>query len=342
MTLRSRVRAMPKIELHVHLEGAIPLTALWELLRKYGPPAGVLAPKDLESRFAYKDFQHFLDTWMWKNGYLREYDDFAFVASQVAADLASQGIVYVEAFFSPGDFVQHGLRPQRLAEAIRKGLDEHADAITVNLVADLVRNFGPGPGLAWLRELAEVRQFGIVGVGIGGSEHAFPPEPYAAVFEEARALGFRTSAHAGEAAGPDSVWGAVRVLRVDRVGHGTRAVEDPSLVAWLAEHRVPIEMCPISNLRTGVVRDLAAHPIRAFFDAGLPVSVNSDDPKMFNTSLEDEYEALATHLDFTWADVQTLNRNALAAAWCSDDEKRRLAALIGADELGRRTPTAPR
>ncbi len=330
MSLRTRVRALPKIELHVHLEGAIPLPALWELVRKYGPPADVLTPGDLERRFVYRDFPHFLHTWTWKNGYLREYDDFTFVASRVAADLASQGIVYVEAFFSPGDFAGHGLRPQRLAEAIRKGLDEHAGSITVNLVADLVRDFGPERGLAWLRELAEVRQLGIVGIGIGGSEHACPPEPYAAVYEEARSLGFRTSAHAGEAAGPESVWGAVRVLRVDRIGHGTRAVEDPSLVAWLAEHRVPIEMCPISNVRTGVVPGLAVHPIRAFFDAGLPVTVNSDDPKMFNTSLEDEYEGLAAHLGFTWGEAQALNRNALAAAWCDDHERRRLASLVGA------------
>jgi adenosine deaminase len=329
MSLRTRVRALPKIELHVHLEGAIPLPAVWELLQKYGPPAGIVTPADLERRFVYRDFPHFLDTWSWKNGYLREYDDFTFVASCVAADLASQGIVYVEAFFSPGDFARHGLRPQRLAEAIRKGLDEHAETITVNLVADLVRDFGPERGLAWLRQLAEVRQLGIIGIGIGGSEHAFPPEPYAAVYEEARGLGFRTSAHAGEAAGPESVWGAVRVLQVDRIGHGTRAVEDPALVAWLVEHRVPIEMCPISNVRTGIVQSLAAHPIRAFFDAGLPVSVNTDDPKMFNTSLEDEFEALAAHLGFTWDEVQTLNRNALAAAWCGEVEKQRLAGLIG-------------
>jgi len=329
MSLGSQVRALAKIELHLHLEGAIPLAALWELLQKYGRPAEILDPQDLERRFAYRDFPPFLDPWSWKNSYLREYDDFTLIASQVAADLASQGIVYVEAFFSPGDFARHGLRPQRLAEAIRKGLDEHADRVTVNLVADLVRDFGPERGLAWLRELAEVRNLGIVGIGIGGSEHAYPPEPYAAVYREARELGFKTSAHAGEGAGPDSVWGALRVLHVDRVGHATRAVEDPSLVSWLAEHRVPLEMCPISNLRTGIVRSLAAHPIRHFFDAGLPVTVNTDDPKMFNTSLEGEYEALATHLRFTWDEVQVLNRNALDAAWCSDEEKRRLGVLIG-------------
>ena len=248
MTIRSRVRTLPKAELHLHLEGAVPLTALWELLSKYGLPPGMGGIEDLT----------------WKNGYLREYDDL----------------------------------------------------VRVNLVADLVRDFGPERGLRWLREIDEVRHLGVVGIGIGGSEHAFPPEPYAAVYREARERGFRTSAHAGEGSGPESVWGAVRALEVDRIGHGTRAVEDPELVALLVERRIPIEACPISNVRTGVVPAVSAHPIRALFDAGAVVTVNTDDPKMFNTSLEDEYAALAEHLGFTWEEILTLNANAVSAAWC--------------------------
>jgi adenosine deaminase len=328
MTMRTLVRALPKIELHLHLEGAIPLDALWELLCKYGRPPEIGSLDDLERRFTYRDFPHFLDTWSWKNEFLREYDDFTFIASRVAADLAAQNIVYAEAFYSPGDFAGHGLQPQRLTEAIRRGLAQHDGAVTVNLVADLVRNYGPERGLRWLREIDEVKHLGVVGIGIGGSEQQFPPEPYAAVYEEARERGFRTSAHAGEAAGPESVWGAVRSLKVDRIGHGTRAIDDPRLVALLAERRVPIEACPISNVRTGVVPSIAAHPIRALFDAGVIVTVNTDDPKMFNTSLEDEYEALDTHLGFTWTELTTLNDHALAAAWCDEDEKRRLLQLI--------------
>jgi adenosine deaminase len=328
MTLRERVRELPKIELHLHLEGAIPLDALWELLSKYGRPADIGTLDDLRRRFVYRDFPHFLDTWSWKNGFLREYDDFTFIASRVAADLAGQNVVYAEAFYSPGDFAPHGLQPQRLTEAIRRGLAQQDRAVTVNLVADLVRNYGPERGLRTLREIDEVKHLGVVGIGIGGSEQAFPPEPYAAVYREARGRGFRTSAHAGEAAGPESVWGALRSLEVDRIGHGTRAIEDSELVALLAARRVPVEACPISNLRTGVVPSLAAHPIRALFDAGVIVTVNTDDPKMFNTSLEDEFEALATHLGFTWTELKALNDHALAAAWCDDEEKGRVARLI--------------
>lgn len=304
------------------------MDALWELLCKYGRPADISDLGDLERRFAYRDFPHFLDTWSWKNGFLREYDDFTFIASRVAADLTAQNVVYAEAFYSPGDFARHRLQGQRLTEAIRRGLAQQAGGVTINLVADLVRDYGPERGLRWLREIDEVKHLGVVGIGIGGSEQAFPPEPYAAVYREARERGFRTSAHAGEAAGPESVWGAIQTLEVDRVGHGTRAIEDAQLVALLAERRVPVEACPISNLRTGVVSSLAVHPIRALFDAGVMVTVNTDDPKMFNTSLEDEYEALATHLGFTWPELLALNDHALAAAWCGEEERRRLSQVV--------------
>ncbi|MBP2671035.1 MAG: add [candidate division NC10 bacterium] len=330
MTIRERARALPKLELHVHLEGAIPVTALWELVCKYGRPPGMATLVDLERRFTYRDFAHFLEMWGWKNGFLREYEDFAFVTERVAADFAAQNIVYAEAFFSPGDFARHGLQIQRLTEAIRQGLSVHTDRVQVRLVADLVRDFGPENGRRWLREIDEVKHLGIVGIGIGGSEQQFPPEPYEAVYREARERGFKTSAHAGEAAGAESVWGAVRTLEVDRIGHGTRAVEDRALVALLAERRIPLEMCPISNVRTGVVPSLAAHPIRELIQAGVLVTVNTDDPKMFNTSLEDEYEALATELGFTWEELEQFNANAVEAAWCGEDERARLAGRVAA------------
>ena len=314
--------AIPKVEIHLHLEGAIPLSALFELVRKYDPRA-VRSMDDLEARFRYRDFAHFIQTWIWKNTFLRELDDFAFIAEAVARDLKDQGVLYAEAFCSPPDFAARGLPVGPIVEAIRSGLDR-VPGIEVNLVVDLVRDGGPERAGRTLDAIAEVRGSGVLGIGLGGSEQAFPPAPFAAVFERARNLGFRTSAHAGEAAGPGSVRDALDVLRVDRVGHGTRASEDPALVGTLAARQVPLEMCPISNVRTGVVPAVSAHPIRALFDAGAVVTVNTDDPKMFNTSLEDEYEALAEHLGFTWEEILALNANAVSAAWCGEDEKQRL------------------
>jgi adenosine deaminase len=322
--LREALRLMPKVEIHLHIEGAIPLPALWELVSKYGK-GDVRTMADLEERFRYRDFPHFLSTWMWKNGFLREYEDFTFVASAVAFDLAEQNLRYVEAFHSPGDFaVLHGLEVARVTEAVRRGLDREKGRIEVRLIADLTRDFGPERGAAWLSEIAGASEMRIAGIGIGGSEHDFPPEPYREVYREARRLGLRTTAHAGEAAGPESVWGALRALEVDRIGHGTRAIEDPALVAHLKERRIPVEMCPISNLRTGVVADLTRHPIRAFFDQGLLVSVNTDDPRMFGTTLEAEYLALAEHLGFRLEEIRRLVENAIDSTWAEEETRARL------------------
>lgn len=321
---------VPKIELHLHLEGAIPHATLWELVKKYGGDPDVAGVDDLRRKFRYRDFPHFIATWVWKNRFLREYDDFAFIAEAVARDLAGQNIRYVEAFYSPPDFARRGLRTQRLTEAIRTGLDRVPD-IRVNLVADLVRDFGPERAAITLGDVAEVRDLGVIGVGIGGSEHEHPPEPFAAVFEAARDLGFGISAHAGEAAGATSVWGAVRTLRVDRIGHGTRAGEDEALLRYLAEHQVPIEMCPISNVRTGVVESIHAHPIRRYYERGLAVTVNTDDPKMFGNSLAEEYELLVERLGFSRADIRTLILNAVDAAWLPQTEKSELADAVRRD-----------
>lgn len=195
---------IPKVELHVHLEGAIPHYALWELIQKYGGDPSCPSWQSLRQRLEYRDFPHFIETWVWKNNFLCKYDDFTLIAEAAAREFACGNIRYVEAFYSPGDFARHGLETQRLTEAIRQGL-ERVPAVTVRLVADLIRDFGPDRAGRTLAEVNEVRDCGVIGVGIGGSEHEFPPEPFAPVYEEARRMGFRTSAHAGEAAGPESV-----------------------------------------------------------------------------------------------------------------------------------------
>jgi adenosine deaminase len=204
--------------------------------------------------------------------------------------------------------------------------------VEILLITDLIRDHGPERGYDTLDAIREIRdEFGIVGVGIGGSEHLCPPEPFAPVYERARALGFRTTAHAGEACGPESIWGAIRALRVDRIGHGTRAIEDPILVDHLAQHRIPLELCVISNLRTGVIPSIAAHPIRAYFDRGIPLSVNTDDPKLFNNSLAEEYFALHAELGFTISEIHSLIEQSVRSSWLSDDHQTELLGRIRAD-----------
>lgn len=314
---------VPKIDLHIHLEGAIPLSALWELVVKYGGEPSIPTLEALEERFRYRDFPQFIQTWIWKNQFLREYDDFAFIAEAVAEDLARQNIVYAEVFYSPPDFIRHGLKVQELTAAVSKGLRRVPDT-EVALVADLVRDEGAARGATMLRELRDVRELGVVGIGIGGSEQAFPPNAYQEVFEQARALGFRTSAHAGEAAGAASIWGAIQALKVDRIGHGTRAYEDERLLDYLAEKRIPLEMCPLSNVRTGVVKQIEDHPVRDYFKRGLVVTINTDDPKMFGNNLAEEYRSLEKKLGFSGKELGQLMINSIQASWLPVEKKRQL------------------
>ncbi len=314
---------VPKVELHVHLEGAIPHSALWELMVKYGGDSSVPDLESLARKFTYRDFAHFIETWVWHVDFLREYEDFTFIAGTVAQDLAVQNIRYAEVFYSAPDFARYGLEPQRLTEAIRAGLDR-VPAVEIALIADFVRDYGPDKAAATLAQIHEVQHLGVVGVGIGGSEDRFPPEPFEPVYDMARRFGLHTTAHAGEAAGAASIWGALKHLRVDRIGHGTRAAEDERLVDYLAEHQVPVEVCPLSNVRTGVVRSIEEHPVRRYFERGLVLSINTDDPKMFGNSLAEEYRILEEQLGFTRAEIRTLILQGIRSAWLSAERKRAL------------------
>jgi adenosine deaminase len=321
---------IPKVELHLHLEGAIPLPTLWELVQKYGGDPAVKDIESLKRTFTYRDFPHFIETWVWKNKYLRTYDDFTFIAEGVARDLAAQNIRYVEAFFSPTDFSGHGLKTQELARAIRAGL-ERVPQIEIALVADLVRDTTPKRAVVTLAEVNEVKGMGVIGIGIGGSEQSFPPEPFKEVYAQARKFGFHTSAHAGEAAGAQSIWGAIRELEVERIGHGTRAEEDPYLLDYLSEKRIPLEMCPLSNVCTGVVGSIAEHPIRRYHERGLVVTVNTDDPKMFGNSLAEEYRLLETQLGFSREEICELVLQGIRVSWLPQDKKEQLLQEFCAD-----------
>lgn len=315
---------VPKVELHLHLEGAIPHAALWELVQKYGGDPSVPNLQDLIGKFNYRDFPHFLKTWEWQTQFLREYEDFVFVAEAVARDLANQNILYAEAIFAPSDFTHPGFETQKLAEAIRTGLSRVPE-IEIALVTDFIRNLGLKNAEKNLAEINEVKSLGIVGVTIGGSEQDYPPGPFAEVYEKARRLGFHTCAHAGEVAGPESIWGAIKSLKVERIGHGTRAFEDESLVNYLAEHKIPLEICPLSNVRTRVVQSIEKHPVRRYFDRGIPISINTDDPKMFGNSLAEEYQSLETKLGFSREEIQKIIMQGIETSWLPEEKKLKLA-----------------
>ncbi len=319
---------MPKAEIHLHLEGAIPVSALWDLIEHHGGDPLIKTPVQLADWFTYRDFTHFMQTWVWMNGFLRSYDDFEFISQAVAQHLVDQNIVYVEAFFSPSDFRDHGLDPQGIATAIRAGLDR-VDGVEVALIVDLVRDRGPEGSARTLASIKEVaRETGVIGIGIGGYEVAHPPEQFASVYGDAKDAGFRLTAHAGEEGGPESVWGALRSLGAERIGHGVRSVEDPELVEYLVEHQIPLEVCPTSNLRTGVVEHWSDHPVIELIEAGALVTINTDDPAMFDTDLAGEFDTLATRLGFSEATLRQLSLSAIEASWADEETRTKIIRKI--------------
>lgn len=321
--LEELITALPKTELHLHLEGAIPLETLYELIENQGGDPTITSIEDLEKKLMYTDFAHFLELWVWKNTFIKEERDFEEITYQILHNLSNQNVKYLEAYYSPGDYWRQGLTVPGITEAIINGKEKaHREfGIQCELIIDLIRDHGPEIGMQRLEEVTPYLGKGVIGIGIGGSEHEFPADPYAAVYKEAKQRGFRLTAHAGEAAGPDSIWAAIQKLDCERIGHGVRAKEDPQLIAFLKETQIPLELCVVSNVKTRVCESVESHPIKRYYEEGLMVTVNSDDPTMFNTSLTHEYMILAQKLKFSIQDIRQLTLNGIKASFMSEKEK---------------------
>jgi adenosine deaminase len=322
-TLEHLVAEIPKVELHLHLGGAIPLQVLFTFMQREGSEPSIRTIDDLQKRFTYTDFAHFIETWVWKNKFITHERDFEDIAYSVLRNLSSQNVKYVEAFYSPGDYLTQGLSLQGITDHLIKGKKRayHDFGICCELIMDLVRNDGPEAGMQRLEEVTPYLEKGVIGIGLGGSEEKYPADPFAPVYQEAQNRGFKLTAHAGEAAGAESIWAAIKKLTVERIGHGVRAYEDPQLVSLLRERQIPLEMCVVSNVRTGVCPSLEDHPIKHYYLEGLMVTVNSDDPTMFNTSINQEYLVLAQTLGFSVDDLKSLSMNGIAASFMSSKDK---------------------
>jgi adenosine deaminase len=324
--LRAFARKIPKVELHLHLEGAIPLPTLLAFIRRAGTEPEIRTVDELRARLTYPDFQGFLDTWVWKNTFITEVEDFEGMAYAALADLHGQNVPYVEMHYSPGDYRDRGFPVAGITEAVLDGAARARRDVGIAsaFIVDLFWSAGAEVAARRMEEAAAYLGRGVVGVGLGGSEQYCPASTYVDVYREARRRGFRLTAHAGEALGPESVRAVIDELEVERIGHGVRAVEDPALLDLLKERRIPLEVCVTSNVRTGVYPSAAAHPIRDLYERGLVVTVNADDPTMFHTTLSDEYLILMRDLAFTPADLRALSLNGVDASFLPDDEKRRL------------------
>jgi aminodeoxyfutalosine deaminase len=304
----------PKIELHVHLEG----TVRPDTLRAIAKRNEYALPDDLESLYRFRDFAHFIEVWILTTNALRTAEDFRQVVTDYAGEAASHGAVYLEAIFSPAERVARGVDWDELFSGYCDGAQEAREQhrVEVRLTPDIFRGATPEQAEQVVRYSAKYRDQGVVAVGLGGLEAEYPPEPYEAAFTLAKSLGL-------EVAGPPSVRGALEALGADRLRHGIRSVEDPGLVSELADRGIVLDVCPLSNLRTGAVASLEEHPLPQLVAAGVRCSISTDDPAMFDTDLTRDYEAAAS----LGLSPRAAYEAGLAGALCDDQTRARLRRI---------------
>jgi aminodeoxyfutalosine deaminase len=314
----------PKIELHVHLEGAVRAGTLLEIARRNKVPLPADSVEGLRSLYEFTDFRHFLKVWGLTTGAMRTEMDFRQVVVDYAAEAASHGAVYLEGIISPSEHVKRGCRWDEVMAGFCDGAQEARElhGVHVRLTPDVNRSYPADAAELTARYAVRYADRGVVGLGLGGPEAEYPPEPFARAFAIARDAGLGSVPHAGEAAGPASVRGALGALAADRIRHGIRAAEDAGLVRELADRGIVLDVCPVSNLRTRVVASLAEHPLPALVEAGVPCTVSTDDPAMFDTDLSKDYAAAAE----LGVSAAACYRAGVKGALCDDQLRADLAA----------------
>jgi aminodeoxyfutalosine deaminase len=315
----------PKIELHVHLEGTIRPETLLAIAKRNGYPLPADTVEGIARLYDYRDFAHFIEVWILTTNALQHSGDFRQIVVDYAEEAAGHGAVYLEGIFSPAERARRGVGWDEMfsgyCDGAQAALELHG--VEVRLTPDIFRGATEDESNDVIRFSAKYRDRGIVGIGLGGLEAEFPPEDYASIFDVVKGEGFASVPHAGEVAGPASIRGALDVLHADRIRHGIRAVEDPALVAELRDRGIVLDVCPISNVRTGAVPSLEEHPLRRLLDAGVRCSISTDDPAMFDTDLEREYETAAE----LGADPWKAYDDGLTGALCDDATRARLRRI---------------
>jgi aminodeoxyfutalosine deaminase len=330
------VAAVPKAELHVHLEGSIQPATLLTLARRNGVQLPVQTVAEMQHWFTFRNFSHFVEIYFAISRCLKTAEDYELIAYEFGANMARQQVRYAEVTFSasthcfslgvPFDTFFTGLNSGRLRAQAEFGVE-------MRWIFDIVRDI---PDEALNRKRAEYTvavalegmNEGVVALGLGGAEVGHPPEQFAPWFEKAREGGLHSIPHAGETVGPASIWGAIQTLGAERIGHGVRSIEDSRLIAYLSEHGIPLEVCPTSNICLGVYTDIGNHPFPHLHAAGIPITVNSDDPPLFNTTLNREVGLLFDAFHFDINTVNDILLNSVHHSFLPMEQKRAMEAAF--------------
>jgi aminodeoxyfutalosine deaminase len=333
------LRNLPKAELHLHLEGMLLPQRVMSLARKYSVP---LDSDELNSRYNLRSFSQFIELYKWATSFLCEPEDYALLAQDAVSALQEQGVVYAEITLSVGVML---LRKQNVAAnfaALREVFHNNSQAgpkpgnsPQVQFIFDAVRQFGPAPAMEVALLAAELKNEGVVAFGLGGDELSLPLSNFLPIYRFAEEHGLHLLAHAGETGGPEQIQDAIELLHAERIGHGIAAIRSPAVMNTLAERKIPLEICPTSNLRTNALSiqlisahaRLAHHPLPKFFRLGIPVTLSTDDPAMFHTTLPEEYSA-TLQMGLTLDDLLAINRTAFEHAFLPDSSRQSFLAQL--------------
>ncbi|MFD7893931.1 adenosine deaminase [Streptomyces sp. NPDC059743] len=328
--LRPFIAGLPKAELHVHHVGSASPRIVAELAARHPDSKVPADPEALVEYFTFTDFAHFIDVYLSVVDLIRTPEDVRLLTFEVARDMARQNIRYAELTITPFSSTSRGIPEVAFMEAIedaRKAAESELDVV-LRWCFDIPGEAGLAAAEETARLAVDLRPEGLIAFGLGGPEIGVPRPQFKPYFDRAIDAGLHSVPHAGETTGPGTVWDALRELRAERIGHGTSAVQDPELLAHLAEHRIPLEVCPTSNIATRAVADLDEHPIKAMVEAGVLVTVNSDDPPMFGTDLNQEYGVAARLLGLDERGLADLAKNGVEASFLDAPGKERLATEI--------------
>src|SRR5579884_3141356 len=307
MSIESYLRAMPKVELHIHLEGAIQPATVLGLARRNRIDLPYQDEAALRKSFNYRDFDHFVEMFIIVTRCLKTVEDYELIVYELGAELARQNVCYAEVTVTPSTHYRFGITLNWIFNIVRKW----AEPSITGSMADYVTHVA-----------IEGKNDGVVALGLAGSEAGAPPEPFARWFEQARSEGLHSVPHAGEMAGAESIWGAIQALGAERIAHGVRAIEDPGLVEYLVAHRLPLDITPTSNIQLGMYPDYASHPLPRLHGAGAIVTISSDDPPLFNTTLNDEYVLLSTEFGLETGAIDQIALNGVRASFLPETQKR--------------------
>jgi len=323
MPLEEFIRLMPKVELHVHLEGSIRPKTLLTLAERNNIDLPANSIEGLQEWYQFSDFAHFIEVYFAICSCIRTPDDFELITSEFLKCQSEQNIKYSEVIFTPYTHHEHLTFDEQLS-AINRARNKAKTnlGVRMGLVPDISRQIRPVDKSFLVADwAAQNMKNGIIALGLGGPEVDNPPEIFQATFEHAHTAGLPSLPHAGETVGPQSIWSSINTLHAVRIGHGVRCLEDPKLVAFLRKRQIPLDVSPTSNVCLGIVKTLAEHPLPKLLEEGLLVTINSDDPPIFDTTLTDEYLRISRTFDFNTTIVKQFVINGIHASLLSPDAR---------------------